>query len=69
MHISEHCEICNAFAFCFTVELNGFFMKTIDVCEKCLKGLDKNDDSVIIEKSPENYDCWLYGVKDNIRHF
>jgi hypothetical protein len=69
MYISEHCEICNAFAFCFTVERNGFFMKTIDVCEKCLKELDKHADNVIIEELPENSDSWLYGVKDNIRHF
>jgi hypothetical protein len=44
-------------------------MKTIDVCEKCLKELDKHADNVIIEELPDNSDSWLYGVKDNIRHF
>lgn len=49
-YISEHCQICNAFAFCFTVDYNGFFMKTIDVCEKCLNDLDKRDDSDKMKK-------------------
>lgn len=64
MRLSEHCEICGAFAACFNV-------KDLDICEKCLKKLDKRDDhsKIKVLQPCDNCDSWLYGVKDNIRHF
>lgn len=50
MQLSEHCEICGAFAWCYSIEYNQLFRKgTLDVCEKCLKKLDKHDENSKID--------------------